>query len=136
MISSPSGCVEFVDTELLTTMTYIPQVLASFHCELKSTRLMRLAPKSQIREHRDHDLDIANGVARIHIPIETNNDVRFVLNDESVTLNAGDCWYLRLADLHSVDNAGESDRIHLVIDVIANDWLREQLTAGLTSNTR
>jgi hypothetical protein len=41
----------------------------------------------------------------------------------------GECWYLRLSDPHRVANRGETDRIHLVIDCRANDWLRT-LVAG------
>jgi hypothetical protein len=43
---------------------------------------------------------------------------------------AGSAWYLRLSDLHSVANRRTTDRVHLVIDCSANDWLTEQLRAA------
>ena len=36
----------------------------------------------------------------------------------------GEAWYLNFNLKHSVRNHGVSERIHLVIDCIANDWLR------------
>ena len=61
------------------------------------------------------------------MPIETNTDVHFFLNDSEVFMNQGECWYLRLSDPHNVDNNSQSDRIHLVLDVVVNDWLEQQL---------
>ena len=46
-----------------------------------------------------------------------------------VVLSEGECWYLRLSDPHSVENNGQSDRVHLVIDAKVNPWLAAQLHA-------
>jgi hypothetical protein len=80
-----------------------------------------------IKTHCDHDLDVEHGRVRLHVPIATNPDVDFRLNGERVTLGEGECWYLRLSDPHSVANAGDRDRIHLVIDAIVSPWLYERL---------
>jgi hypothetical protein len=80
--------------------------------------------------HRDHDLSAELGFARIHIVIETNHAVDFRLNGTRVVMPQGSCWYLRLADEHAITNAGESERVHLVIDCTVNDWLRTQLRSG------
>jgi hypothetical protein len=42
-------------------------------------------------------------------------------------LEAGSCWYLRLADPHSVINGGDTDRVHMVIDATVNDWIADVL---------
>ena len=86
---------------------------------------MRLGTGSLIKEHRDHELDVESGCVRIHIPVITNPEVHFILNGKRVVMEAGDCWNLRLSDPHSVRNDGP-DRIHLVVDMLANDWVREQ----------
>ncbi|MFX5464956.1 aspartyl/asparaginyl beta-hydroxylase domain-containing protein, partial [Acinetobacter baumannii] len=77
---------------------------------------------SVIKEHADFDLDIAGGFARIHVPVLTNDDVDFRLNGTRVTMAPGEAWYLRLADPHSVANRGRSARIHLVLDLVVDDW--------------
>ena len=119
----------FEDGPLLGQTPYFRAVIARFECPVQSVRLMRLTAGSVIKEHRDHDLAAEWGTARIHIPIITNADVEFLVNRTPVTMEPGSAWYLRLSDPHSVANRGTSDRVHLVIDCTANDWLIGQLRA-------
>lgn len=131
------AATEFVDTPALKQCPYLQQVLAEFRCPLQSVRLLKLTAGSMIKPHSDHDLSLEYGKARLHIPIETNSDVDFRLNDQPVILRPGECWYLRLSDPHSVINRGKADRIHLVIDAIVNPWLEELLRSveGAVSQT-
>jgi hypothetical protein len=121
------ACDTWVDTPLLAVTPYLASVLAAFQCPLQAVRLMRLGPGSVIKRHRDHDLDVEHGRARLHIPIATNPEVDFELNGARVVLAEGECWYLRLSDPHAVANRGATDRVHLVIDAIVSPWLHEQL---------
>ena len=123
MIYSDPTCDTFVDTPLLAVCPAMATALAKFACPLLSVRLMRLGAGSVIKTHSDLDLDVEHGRVRLHVPIVTNDRVDFRLNGERVTLGEGECWYLRLSDPHSVTNAGDTDRVHLVIDAIVNDWL-------------
>ena len=127
MIYSDPACTEFANTPFLDNSPYFRAVLESFSCPLRSVRLMKLSPGSRIKEHTDNDLAAENGTARLHIPIATNDGVDFRLNGSRVILKEGECWYLRLCDLHSVENNGASDRVHLVIDAEVNPWLTAQL---------
>ena len=123
MIYSDPGCSDFVDTPALAAAPYLRQVLAAFACPLLSARLMRLAPGSLIKEHKDHDLAYEEGKVRIHIPVLTNERVDFSLNGVRCVMPAGSTWYLRLCDPHSVANRGTGARVHLVIDAAVNAWL-------------
>ncbi len=127
MIYSDPSATAFEDTPLLRRSAYFCEVLAAFACELHAVRLMRLAPGSVIKEHRDHDLDAESGNVRIHVPITTNPEVAFELNRSRVVMEPGSAWYLRLSDPHRVANRGTSDRVHMVIDAVANDWMRALL---------
>jgi hypothetical protein len=127
----PSPAVnDYADTEALALTPYFRQLLAAFACPLQCVRLMRLRPGSQIKTHSDHDLAFEHGVVRIHAPVTTNPGVTFWLNERPVAMAPGEAWYLRLADHHRVENRGASDRVHLVIDAVANAWLRDQLDAS------
>ena len=128
MIYSPPDCVEFEDTPFLGHAPYLQRVLAAFECPLQSVRLMRLTPGSKIKEHCDHDLSAELGQVRMHVPITTNPEVEFLLNGKRVDMSPGSCWYLRLADRHAVANSGATDRVHLVIDALMNDWLKAELS--------
>ncbi|WEJ99708.1 MAG: aspartyl/asparaginyl beta-hydroxylase domain-containing protein [Candidatus Sphingomonas phytovorans] len=120
----------FDESPLLDHAPHIRGAMAWFQCPLQTVRLMRLTPGSIIKEHFDHDLAAEWGTARIHIPITTNPQVEFMVNREPVAMDPGSAWYLRLSDPHSVANRGTTDRVHLVVDCTANDWLAEQLAAG------
>ncbi len=124
MIYADPTCTEFADTPFLQAGSYLATVLQTFRCPLQMARLMKLSAGSRIKEHTDLDLDVESGTARLHVPILTNHEVDFRLNGTSVVLREGECWYLRLSDPHSVENRGSSDRVHLVIDVTVNQWLK------------
>src|SRR5271154_3703082 len=128
MIYPDPSATAFEDTPMLAASPYFREVLAAFKCEVQSVRLMRLTPGSVIKEHRDHDLDAETGMARVHIPITSNPEVAFELNRRRVVMAPGEAWYLRLSDPHRVANRGQTDRVHLVADLVVNDWLTELLS--------
>jgi hypothetical protein len=134
MIYSDPTAKDFADTPMLQGCPYFRAVLAAFRCPLRTVRLMRLTPGSLIKEHTDLELSVEEGTARIHIPVVTNAGVEFYLNRSRVVMEAGSTWYLRLSDPHSVNNKGETDRVHMVIDAEANEWLKDLLeSAALAS---
>ena len=123
MIYSDPTATVFVDTPFLAVCPYFQAVIAAFACEVRGVRLMRLGAGSVIKTHADLDLAVEAGAARVHVPVVTNPDVEFLLNDSRVRMKAGEAWYLRLSDPHAVANRGTSDRVHLVLDLVADDWL-------------
>jgi hypothetical protein len=123
MIYSDPVATEFVDTPFLDACPYFREVIAAFACPVRSVRLMRLTPGSVIKEHTDVDMGVESGSVRIHMPVTTNPDVEFLLNRVRVDMKEGQAWYLRLGDPHAVANRGTTDRVHLVLDLFANDWL-------------
>jgi mannose-6-phosphate isomerase-like protein (cupin superfamily) len=120
----PTAQDAFADTSNLQRCDYTRAVLASFQCPLQSVRFLRLAAGSHIREHKDFWLGFEDGEVRLHVPVYTNPDVAFFLDGERLDMRQGECWYLDLNRKHRVENHSSSDRVHLVIDCIVNDWLR------------
>lgn len=137
MAYSNPTCDSFEDTPFLKDCLYFRKVLESFPFELSSVRLMALSPGSRIKEHRDHDLSLEDGMIRLHIPIRTSEEVEFFLNGSRIRMASGECWYLRLSDPHSVYNGSQIRRVHLVIDApvtpAVTEYLRENTTKDLTS---
>jgi hypothetical protein len=131
MAYSDPACDAFEDTPFLKEGSYFRQVLEAFPFELYSVRLMGLTPGSRIKEHTDLDLSPELGAVRLHIPVRTNEDVEFYLNDVRVHMREGECWYLRLSDPHRVYNGGDETRIHLVVDAPATPAVLEFLSQGV-----
>jgi hypothetical protein len=126
----PAAQNAFVDTPMLARCDYIQDVLASFNCETESVRLLKLSAGSRIREHKDHKMSFEDGVIRLHIPIVTDPRVEFFVNNHRLVMSEGECWYVNFNLPHRVYNASDTDRVHLVIDCVVNDWLRSVIPIG------
>ena len=63
---------------------------------------------------------------RVHIPLETNPGVVFYIEKSSVMMSIGQCWEVNNAKYHYVQNDGEYDRIHLVVDIMPNEAMRKE----------
>lgn len=112
------------DTEQMARCSYVRQVLDTFECEKEAVRFLRLGPGAEIREHQDYMLNIDDGMARVHVPVRTSEKVSFYLEGRPVPMQPGEAWYLDFNRTHAVRNDGDNYRIHLVIDLVANDWVR------------
>ena len=126
----PTASGRYIDTPVLSRSPYFRTVLAAFECPLNSVRLLKLAARSSIREHRDYQLSHTHGEVRIHVPIVTNDDVAFYLDGELLPIREGEAWYLDLELPHRVDNQSDHDRVHLVIDCVENEWLDDLISSG------
>jgi len=117
-----SNTEDFIPTDVLDLCEYFRKILDDFLFEKTAVRLLNLGAGAEIKPHTDHCLGYEDGVFRLHIPIITNSDVEFVLDNKRLIMNEGECWYLNANFMHSVKNRGQNDRIHLVIDGIRNEW--------------
>jgi hypothetical protein len=123
----------FVDTPLLQRCSYIGEVLSSFKCPLNAVRFLKLHSGSIIREHIDADLAYEDGEVRLHIPVVTHPDVKFILDGDRLLMAEGECWYTNVNLPHRVENQSPVDRVHLVIDCVVNEWLHDLIeTTRLT----
>ncbi|WP_443947011.1 aspartyl/asparaginyl beta-hydroxylase domain-containing protein [Pedobacter sp. AW1-32] len=121
---------QFEDTKLLRALPYTCELLELLKCEKGSIRLLNLRSGSIIKAHRDVELSFEQGEARLHIPIFTNPDVEFYVQEDRVIMEQGEVWYINANIQHRVKNQGSTDRIHLVIDCKVNEWLSETIIGG------
>lgn len=121
---------DWVDLPVLDACPALRAVLAGLQCPLRSARLMRLKAGAHIRPHSDHGLSLESGQARLHLPIQTSDAIRFLVDREPMPLRAGELWYFNAELEHEVHNPGTEDRINLVVDCVVDDWLRGVIAAG------
>lgn len=121
---------DWVNLPLLKDCPSIEYVLAQLECQICSVRLMRLKAGASIQPHRDHGLCLEHGQARLHVPVYTHSDVRFLVEGHLIPMEAGELWYFNADALHEVVNGGLFDRTHLVIDCTANRWLEQCVFRG------
>lgn len=95
--------------------------------------LARMGPGGVIHPHRDEN-PAAKWPHKIHVPLQTNDDVAFYVDGTSYHFAEGEAVEVNNMGVHAVENRGESDRIHLIfeyydVDQPTPEWL-EQLKAA------
>jgi hypothetical protein len=112
-------------TPILEQTPYFREIVESFRCPKQRVRLLRLRPGAVIHEHRDDGDGWAVGKVRLHIPIITHDEVYFYVDGRRVMMGPGELWYCDFTRPHRVHNAGDIGRVHLVLDLLVDPWLRQ-----------
>lgn len=119
---------ECTATEAAALVPYTAACLSRFACAVRSARLLRLGAGSEIKEHRDDGVSIDGVEARLHVPVLTNDATEFFVAGELIPMRPGECWYVNIDLPHRAVNRGATDRVHLVLDVLVNEWLRRSVS--------
>jgi len=85
----------------------------------------KLLAGGSITPHIDSLESFAHG-HRIHIPITTNNLVRFMIDGRPYRFEIGNVYEINNLKTHSVMNAGKEDRISFIFDYIPANIAKEQ----------
>lgn len=125
----PSNFAKNHSTLVANFMTILTKIEKLFKTKILCARILKVIANSNIDTHRDPSyFDFNTGtVARIHIPIQTSPNVSFYINNQKFHLDEGNMYYTNIYKLHKVENNGLEDRIHLVIDVELNDFLKDKI---------
>ncbi|HEX6834894.1 MAG TPA: sulfotransferase [Rudaea sp.] len=107
-------------TPWLERCPYLLQVLEAIGAVWGRSRLMRLSGQAEVTPHVDINYYWRERV-RVHVPIRTRPDVRFLCGDSEVNMAAGECWIFDTWRTHRVINANDDERIHLVADTVGSD---------------
>jgi hypothetical protein len=109
---------QFQLTEVAQRCPHLLDIIAEFQCIKERVRLMRVPSQQRILPHVD-----IPGKARLHVPIVTHPDVEFRIEGTRIVMDPGELWEFDLTREHEVLNASPIDRVHLVLDLVPNDWL-------------
>jgi len=111
------------DTEVLSYCPYFKQIIDGFDFEVEVARLLFLPPGKKVGEHKDQGIDWSTGLARIHIPIITHEEVYFYIDGQRAQWKEGEFWYGNFSETHSIHNQSDITRVHLVLDCAINNNL-------------
>jgi len=124
-IGGPNVPVKFFPNESLQKCPYLLSIFETFKCRVETFRIHTLDPGASIQPHIDSGYSFEKGKVRLHIPIETNDKVEILLDNDLVSMKEGECWYCNFDILHEVHNRSDQVRVHLILDCMVNDWLTE-----------
>ena len=116
----------------------IEEILEPLPCEFQRIRFAKLEAGAFLEPHTDA-IDQSFGlqdseIARIAIPLQTNDKATFSVYPQGKDgpeikrhLQLGYYYYTDVKGWHSIENKGDMDRIHLLVDCISNKEFRRLL---------
>jgi hypothetical protein len=104
------GCVEFLEN-------YYSGVVSEI-------LLVKLLKNSTIPVHQDYGSTLGF-IHRIHIPLISNENVFFTVNDDTINMKCGSLYEINNQETHGVSNLSKHDRVHIIIDIFENKTLVE-----------
>lgn len=121
---------EYAPTEVMDRTPYMREVIESIPGEKRRVRLMNLKAGKSIFWHYDRTDSADIHTARVHVPIITSPSVKFQICHEDHFWQPGEVWYGDFTFPHRLYNAGNADRIHLVLDIIRSPQLEALAPKG------
>ena len=98
------------------TRATVDELMSNFPgCSSYQHMLSAVMPGHSIEPHRDHQAPY--WMFRVHIPLVTNEQSLFVVGGQHHHLDVGHAYKVNTEAEHSVDNRGETPRIHFMFDI-------------------
>jgi hypothetical protein len=120
----------FAEIEALIESAVKPRFAS---CDIIRVQLAELPPGAVIKPHRD--TNILAVMHRLHIPLVTHEQVRFIIDWKPYFLGPDQLYDLNNAMVHSVENHSDVMRIHLLIDVLPHAVARARYFETLEEMT-
>jgi hypothetical protein len=112
--NSNKANAEIEDIYMQLSEAYSGQVIRS--------EIVKLKAGTKIRKHVDGGTSLHYS-RRIHVPIITNQNVYFTVNNEKINMIESQGYEINNTLPHSVENNSDLDRVHIIIDIMPNDML-------------
>jgi hypothetical protein len=128
--------VELHKTPALKHAPLMEQIIDSLPGEKRRVRILQLAPGKRVFWHSDAWHSIDSKLLRLHVPIIRNDRVGFQISHQDCPWKPGELWYGDFSFPHRLQNGGDASRIHLVIDLVNNDAIRELLPNQLLQQSK
>jgi hypothetical protein len=93
------------------------QDLTKLQYKILNCNFVNLPAGKKVWPHRDAGQEFLFK-RRMHLPIITNDDVLFTVDNETINMKAGEIWEVNNSSyFHSVYNNGTTDRVHFLFDI-------------------
>jgi hypothetical protein len=108
----------YLPNKILLKCKYINKILKELNTKIYLVRLMKLKAGGFIAPHIDKYINNKNKIIRCQIPIITNEDIDFIIDNEKHYLEECNLYYINAGEkIHYVKNNSKYDRITLIIDL-------------------
>jgi hypothetical protein len=86
--------------------------------EMGRILIVKLKPGGHVKEHSDEG-SYADYFSRFHIVLATNPQCTNTTGGESDHWPVGTAWWFNHKQMHTADNGGDTDRIHIIVDAVS-----------------
>jgi hypothetical protein len=104
-------------------MPYVREVLRAIPGPLHAVRFLDLGPGVVGYRHSDSKFAPDWGLARLHIPVITDEGASLDLDGQIHRWQPGEFWFGDFSRKHQIQNHGPEHRVHLVVDVLVTPEL-------------
>jgi len=105
---------------LMPVLTQATSAYGYANGEFPRVMLARMAPGGIIHPHEDSN-PAAKWPHKIHVPLQTNDQVSFFIGEQAYHLAEGEAVEVNNMIRHGVENRGSTDRIHLIFEYYDRD---------------
>ena len=104
---------------------------SQFNSGIRYMSFYSAKPGLILHKHRDLTGNLIQGFIRLHIPIYTHEECFYIcgsrFNKNKINAKIGNVYALDTGYLHGVVNVSKVNRIHLLIEIEVNEWLKKYL---------
>lgn len=109
----------------------LAKIRQQFNTGIRYMSFYSAKPGLVLHRHRDLTGNLIQGFIRLHIPIYTHKECYYLcgspFNIRKINAKVGNVYALDTGYLHGVVNNSSINRIHLLVELEVNDWMKYYL---------
>ena len=113
-------CMEYLKPALVPLMQPVLRKLMVE--DMGRVLIVNLKPSGHIIKHNDQG-KYADKYARFHLVVKSNPHCSQTCGDQKQKFEVGEVWWFNHKKLHTADNVGTTDRVHIIFDCVPKDFL-------------
>jgi len=108
-------CMEYLKDALVPLMQPILKKLEVK--DMGRVLIVNLKPSGHVTKHNDQG-KYADHYSRFHIVVKSNQWCSQTCGDQKQKFEVGEVWWFNHKKLHTADNVGMTDRVHIIFDCV------------------
>jgi len=110
-------CMEYLKPALVPLMRPVLEKLEVK--DMGRLLIVNLKPSGHVTKHNDQGT-YADHYQRFHLVLQSNQWCSQTCGDQKQKFEVGEVWWFNHKKLHTADNVGMTDRVHIIFDCVTN----------------
>ena len=118
-------CMEYLKPALVPLMRPVLEKLEVK--DMGRVVIVNLKPSGHVTKHNDQGF-YADHYSRFHLVLQSNQWCSQTCGNQKQKFEVGDVWWFNHKKLHTADNVGMTDRVHIIFDCVTKYFSMEGVT--------